>query len=178
MNNDKFSPLTRSILIGGAAAGVLDAADAIVAFKLVLGFDPIPIYQFVASGLLGPSAFTSGASAWLGVAVHFLIAFSAAAVFSLAARRSPMLLRSAALSGPLFGVGVFVVMNYLVIPLSRIAPSPFSLALFLNGVIGHAALVGLPIALAARRYLEATPDGSASRYGTVGRGLTRAVHDP
>ena len=44
-------------------------------------------------------------------------------------------------------------MNYIVIPLSRIPASPFSLPLFLNGLIGHALLVGLPIAYAARHYL-------------------------
>jgi len=35
--------------------------------------------------------------------------------------------------------------------LSAVAPSPFSPAMFLNGVIGHALFVGLPIALNARR---------------------------
>ena len=177
MNDPKLSHLTRSILIGGAVAGVLDAADAIVAFKLVLGFDPIPIYQFVASGLLGPSAFASGAAAWLGVAVHFLIAFSAAAVFSLAARRSPLLLRHVAVSGALFGMSVFAVMSYLVIPLSRIAPSPFSLALFLNGVIGHAALVGLPIALVARRYLEPALEPPRARSKVTPLGLRSGSGD-
>ena len=147
--------MTRAILIGGAAAGILDAIDAIVAFKAVLGFDPIPIYQFVASGMLGPSAFAGGVStALVGVAVHFVIAFSAAAVFVLASTRFPVLTERFVPAGAVFGVGVYAFMvNYVVIPLSLIPPSPFSLPLFLNGVLGHAAFVGIPIAYAARRAL-------------------------
>ena len=41
-NATRFS-VGKAILFGGLAAGVLDAADAMVAFKLVLGFDPIPV---------------------------------------------------------------------------------------------------------------------------------------
>lgn len=156
--------LLSAIAVGGLAAGILDAIDAVVAFKLVLGFDPVPIYQFVASGMLGPSAFTGGAAtALLGLGIHFLIAFSAAAVFTLASLRLPQLRRSALTYGALFGIGVYAVMNYAVIPLSRIPPSPFSLPLFLNGVIGHALWVGLPIALAARHYLSSSATESPVR---------------
>ena len=59
---------------------------------------------------------------------------------------------------------MFAVMNYVVIPLSRIPAAPFSLPLFLNGIIGHALLVGLPIAYAARRWLGAE-DASALAWG-------------
>jgi hypothetical protein len=152
--NHAPSPVVRAIVTGGLLAGVLDAVDAIVAFKLVLGFDPVPIYQFVASGMLGPSAFQGGlATAGVGLAVHFLIAFSAATAFVVASARVPVLLRSHVASGAAFGVGVWAVMNLIVIPLSKIPPSSFSLPLFLNGIIGHALFVGLPIAYAARRYL-------------------------
>lgn len=146
--------LIAAIFAGGAVAGVLDAIDAVVAFKAILGFEPIPIYQFVASGLLGPAAFSGGgASALLGLALHFLIAFTAAGTFVLASARLPLLRRSFVAAGAVFGVGVYLVMNCIVIPLSRIPPAPLSLPLFLNGVIGHALLVGLPIAYAARRWL-------------------------
>ena len=153
------SSLTRAILVGGSAAGVLDAVDAIVAFKVVLGFDPIPIYQFVASGMLGPSAFSGGlGTAFVGLIVHFVIAFGAASVFVASSTRWPVLLDRPLLSGAVFGVGVWAFMNLLVIPTSRIPPSPFNFALFLNGIIGHALFVGLPIAFAARAYAR---DGSA-----------------
>jgi len=46
---------------------------------------------------------------------------------------------------------VYFFMNYLVLPLSAVAASTFHLGLFLNGVIGHALFVGLPISFFARR---------------------------
>jgi len=52
---------------------------------------------------------------------------------------------------------VFFFMNYGVLPLSAVASAPFSLGMFLNGVFGHALLVGLPIALYARRAGGETP---------------------
>lgn len=145
-------------------AGVLDAIDAIVAFKVVLGFDPIPIYQFVASGMLGPSAFSGGVgTALVGLIVHFIIAFSAACVFVAAATRWRALLDRPWLSGAVFGVGVWAFMNLVVTPLSRIPPSSFNLALFLNGIIGHALFVGVPIAFAARAYASGTAASAVAR---------------
>lgn len=152
----------RAIVAGGLVAGVLDALDAIVAFKLVLGFDPVPIYQFVASGALGPAAFSGGlATAALGLAIHFVIAFSAAAVFTLASVRWRALVTRPAVTGAAFGVLVYLVMTHVVVPLSKIPASPFSLPLALNGVIGHALLVGLPIAVAARRVFAHAPTPAA-----------------
>jgi hypothetical protein len=151
------SALLNAILWGGLIVGVLDAVDALVAFKLVAGFDPIPIYQFVASGLLGPEAFKGGlATAGLGLLIHFLIAFGAAAVYVGARASWRFLPDSVLVAGSVYGVGVYAFMNYVVIPLSRIPSSPFSLPLFLNGVIGHALLVGVPIAYLAR---EVRPAG-------------------
>jgi hypothetical protein len=168
MNSIDRARLVRATLVGGLAAGILDAVDAVVAFKAVLGLDPIPIYQFVASGMLGPSAFSDGAAtALVGLAAHFLIAFSAAAVFVVVSARWRGLLQHYAVAGALHGIGVFVVMNYVVIPLSRIPAAPFSLPLFLNGVIGHALLVGLPIAYAAKRYLASDAMPAAVRRPLV-----------
>lgn len=142
----------RAILAGGTCAALLDALDAIVAYKLALGLSPMTIYQFVASGLLGPGAYQGGlASALVGVAVHCLIAFSAATIFVVASRLVPRIATHFLPFGALFGVAVYAVMNYLVLPLSRIPPAPFSAPLFLNGIIGHALFVGIPIAYSAHR---------------------------
>jgi hypothetical protein len=160
VTDNNRSSIVRAVVVGGAVAGVLDAIDAVVAFKAVLGFDPIPIYQFVASGILGPRAFDGGVcTALFGLAIHFLIAFAAAFAFVLASTRTPYLARAYGIWGPLFGLVVWAVMNLVVIPLSRIPSSPFSLPLFLNGVIGHALLVGLPIAYATNRYFACHGSG-------------------
>ena len=147
----KTLTLSKAILWGGLVAGVLDAVDGVIAFG-TKGLNPIQVLQYIASGLLGPSSFNRGlGTAVLGTALHFFIAFVAAAVYVLASAWMPTLKSKAVLFGLLFGAAVYFFMNYLVLPLSSVAHSPFSLGLFLNGVIGHAVFIGLPIALYARR---------------------------
>ena len=154
MENETRSGRVKAILVGGLVAAVLDAVDALVAYRLAFGMTPAAIYQFVASGLLGKAAFARGApTALLGLGIHFLIAFTVAAMFVLASERLLWLRRDPVGWGLVYGLLVFLVMNIVVIPLSRIPASPLSLPLLLNGAIGHALLVGLPISRAARRFL-------------------------
>ena len=147
--------VARGILVGGLIAGVLDITDAIV-FHGVRGVAPIRILQAIASGLLGRDAFAGGAAtASLGLALHFVIALGAAAVYGVAGRRWPRLVDRPWLSGPAFGLAVYAVMQYVVLPLSRFRPGPSPPAGSLdwglvNLLAAHIFCVGLPIALAAR----------------------------
>ncbi|MGD0002164.1 MAG: hypothetical protein ABR941_05795 [Thermoleophilia bacterium] len=140
-----------TIVYGGLVAGLLDVLDAF-AISGLQGRSPIELLQYIASGALGPDAFAGGyGTAALGTAFHFLIAFLTGAVFYEASRLLPVLYKRPAVWGPVFGVGVYFFMNYAVLPFSSVPRGPFSIALLLNGVIGHAVLVGLPIALFASK---------------------------
>jgi hypothetical protein len=141
----------QAIFWGGLVAGILDAVDGVIAFG-TQGLNPVQVLQYIASGALGQSAFHGGlATAALGAAFHFSIAWVAAGVFVLATRRLEILKTHAVPAGLLYGAAVYFFMNYLVLPLSAVAASTFHLGLFLNGVIGHALFVGFPISLFARR---------------------------
>ena len=91
------------------------------------------------------------AAAAVGAAIHFSIAWVPAAVFVLASRRLEILKTHAVPAGLFYGAAVYFFMNYVVLPLSAVAPGTFQLGLFLNGVLGHALFVGLPISIFARR---------------------------
>ena len=141
------------ILVGGFVAGVLDIVYAIVALGR-RGSSPLRVLQAVASGLLGAEAFEGGVPAGvLGLVCHFVIAFGAAAVYYLAARRLALLRERPLLAGAVFGILVYLFMNFVVIPLSA---APFKLSypprVLLQGFVSHALLVGIPIALAVRRF--------------------------
>ena len=141
----------QAIFWGGLVAGILDAVDGVIAYG-TQGLNPIQVLQYIASGALGQSAFRGGlATATLGAAFHFSTAWVAAAVFVLAAQRLEILKAHAVPAGLLYGAAVYFFMNYLVLPRSAVAASTFHVGLFLNGVIGHALFVGLPISLFARR---------------------------
>jgi uncharacterized membrane protein YagU involved in acid resistance len=141
----------QAIFWGGLVAGTLDAVDSVIAYG-TQGLNPIQVLQYIGSGALGKSAFQGGlATAGLGAAFHFIIAWGAAAVFVFASRRLQVLKTHAVSAGLLYGAAVYFFMTYLVLPLSAVATSTFNLGLFLNGVLGEALFVGLPISLFARR---------------------------
>lgn len=141
-----------TIVYGGLAIGILDALDASIFFTLYYDIPFTRVWQGVAAGILGgPASATGGwSTALLGLFLHFVIAFIVAAVYYAASRNVPFLIRQPLISGLAFGVIVNFLMQYVVIPLSEVGgPAPFSLWPFLNGLIGHAFLVGLPAALIA-----------------------------
>jgi hypothetical protein len=117
------------------------------------GVGPGTLLQGIASGLLGARAFAGGwRTAALGCALHFLIAFSAAGVFYAASRGIPMMTRRPFLSGALYGVMVYVVMYWLVLPLSNCERGSFSISATIIAILTHVLCVGLPIAWVVRRY--------------------------
>ena len=144
------------LVIAGAGLliGILDLLDAIIYYG-TLGVSPIKIPQSVASGVLGRVAYRDGmVSAAFGLALHFFIAFVIAAVYILASRKLP-LSRHPIFSGAAYGLTVYFFMNYVVLPLSNVYPRPhFATGPFLNGIIGHILLIGIPVALIARRCVE------------------------
>ncbi|MCU1266235.1 MAG: hypothetical protein JWM21_2553 [Acidobacteria bacterium] len=156
-----------TILPGGLVVGILDLLFAFTFYGLILGVKPLRIFQSVAAGLMGrAAAFDGGIKTFLlGILLHFIVATCIAAVYYGASWIFPVLIRHAVLSGLIYGMIAYLGMNYLVIPLSAIrrSPGPLRLPIFLTEIIGHAFLVGLPLALLARRSAKRTRDyrGSA-----------------
>ena len=142
-----------AIFWGGLACGVFDITQAMLAYYLQAGAKPIRVLQSVASGLLGRDSFQGGMkTAVLGAFLHFFIAFSWAAIYFLASRKISFMVERPVISGMLYGETVWLVMTFIVLPLSRAHRGPFNAAAIITGPIGHLFLVGLPIALAVRRW--------------------------
>lgn len=153
--------LLYAILIGGTAAGIIDIVYAIVSVGM-RGRSAQWVLQSVASGLLGSEAFNGGwGAAALGLAAHFVIAIGAATVFSLACTRLPVLWKYWVVAGVLFGIGVYLVMNFVVLPLSAVPfKITYTLSVLAMGFLSHGLGVGLPIAAACR--LFASPPADAA----------------
>ena len=141
-----------TVLYGGLVVGILDGLFALIFYGLILGVKPLRIFQSVASGLLGKASFEGGVPTFLlGILLHFVVASCIAAVYYVASLKLPVLIDRAVTCGLIYGLVAYLVMNYVVIPLSAASSGRFSLRTFLPAFIGHAFLVGLPIALLARR---------------------------
>jgi len=137
-------------MVGGVIVAVADLLYAIVVYS---PRQPIFIPQTVASGLLGPRAYSEGAySLVLGILLHFLIALTAAAVYFLASRYLSFLITHSVASGLAYGSIVFAVMHMLVLPLSAVPKTGIHPAYMTLEFVEHLFVVGLPIALSVRHY--------------------------
>ena len=141
------------IVWGGLIAGTLDITAACLTAWLRRGISPAAVLRFVASGLLGPAALTGGAkTAAIGLALHFLIATGATIVFYLASRKLRFLVERPVHFGLLYGVAVYLFMNFVVLPLSLVPRGTMTVSGFIIGLLTIMFCVGLPIALIVRRY--------------------------
>lgn len=168
-----------AIVLGGLVAGALDIIYAFVVYgPLSYGITPLQVLQSVAAGWMGREASRAGGmeTALLGLATHFAIAMIVAGVFILAASRMGALTRNAVLWGLLYGLVLYVAMNYIVVPLSAAGAGghfPADLAdagerlqrsfsriktddtypwMVWGTLFTHTFLVGVPIALIAKRF--------------------------
>jgi uncharacterized membrane protein YagU involved in acid resistance len=148
------------VITGGLVAGALDLTAAFIVSWLRAGVNPVRVAQSVASGLLGAAAFAGGAkSALLGVVAHFFIATVWTAVFYFASRTLRFMVDRPVASGLLYGVAVYVFMNFVVIPLSAVPPraTPVPLSGRIIGLLVIMFCIGLPIALIVRRFSARPP---------------------
>jgi hypothetical protein len=140
----------RTIITAGLVVGMLDITSAFVIWW-TRNTPPTRGLQGIASALLGARAAEGGlATAGLGLAIHFFIAFVVVTVFYLASRRILFLTQHVVLSGVLYGVAVYLVMYWLVLPTAfpkfQHRPGNDLLAIAI-----HITLIGLPTALVVRQ---------------------------
>jgi uncharacterized membrane protein YagU involved in acid resistance len=167
-----------AILLGGFAAGALDILYAFVVYgPLSYGVSPERILQSVAAGWIGRDASRAGGmeTAMLGLASHFMLATIMAGIYVLLATRVKALTSGALLWGFIYGLILYVAMNYVVVPLSASATGHFATAsevaprlqeafsevrgggdddypwMLAGTIFTHTVLVGMPIALIAER---------------------------
>ncbi len=136
------------ILKATAIAGTLDILAA-MGLTLWFGRKIDGMLRYVASGPFPAATDWGAGGAALGLAVHFALMAVMAAAFVFAANRRPQLKASPVLWGVLYGLATYVVMNLIVVPL-RFGTMPGTISIATQ-LFCHIVLVGIPIALVARR---------------------------
>ena len=135
------------VSIAAIAAGALDILFAITYWRLKAGVPAMRTLQSVAAGQLGRASFAGGAAtAALGLALHFAIVAAMAFVYYAVASQWRALGARPLVWGAVYGVILYGVMNFVVLPLSA-APAPPKDTLWVTlSIAAHVALVGIPIA--------------------------------
>ena len=148
----KFRAL-RAILTAWLVVGVLDISSAFVIWWQ-RGVAVERGLQGIAAGLLGAKSYEGGvATASLGLAIHFFVAFVVVSIFYLASRKISFLTKQPLVSGVFYGIGVYIVMYWFVLPTAfstfrhRLSNELLALAI-------HISLIGLPTAFIVRRYSQ------------------------
>ncbi len=143
------------VFAGGVVAATFDIVYAWLFWFLKAGVPMRRILQSVARGLLGSASFEGGwTTALLGFVLHYFIAVSMAFTYYFVALRWSALARRPGLFGPAYGLLLYGIMNYIVLPLSAAGPPAKDPLWTAMSIAVHMALIGLPIALAARLALR------------------------
>jgi hypothetical protein len=153
----KRSKAFQAVVVGWLVVGVLDITSAFV-IATIKGTGSIRMLQGIASGLLGRRAMDGGlATAGLGLAIHFFIAFVVVLVFFVASRKINFLTEHPLVAGLFYGIAVYLVMYWIVVPLA-FPIARHSVSRDVTAIIIHMVLIGLPTALVISRFSKQSPN--------------------
>lgn len=151
-NRSRINPL-QLILLMGLVAGVLDISAAFIDYYIATGNGPGNVLKFIASGVFGMNAFAgNGPMIWWGLGFHFMIAFLFAAFFywlypKVNGRRVP-----AIVTAIVYGLFVWLVMTFVVLPLSHTPKRVFSLAQEMKALVILIFMIGFPLSILMKKY--------------------------
>jgi uncharacterized membrane protein YagU involved in acid resistance len=170
MASRRSSRVIFAALVIGTIAAVTEMVP-VFPIQAALGVSPRLVLQSIASGVLGKEAYSGGAATvLLGIAFHLLISIVAALFYVMASERWARLRQRPLLAGTAYGTVVFLVMRYIVVPLSAVAyRQSTEWRMFAISLAVHILGFGIPIALLdrwwaganARRAAELRPSATA-----------------
>jgi len=143
IGSDKTAATIGSGVMGGIVGGIFIDAFLTIANHLPL----VGMWQFVASALVGPAAFSSPSYALLGFFMHFAVSIVWGVIFAaLAFGPVPALARHPVIGGIAYGVIVMIAMTALT-TLKQVAPPPADAMALVKPLIAHTLFFGVPVAL-------------------------------
>lgn len=111
----------QAAVVAGVLVGILDIGMA----ALINFVSPIIVLKAIASGLLGKSALAGGVlEAIFGLLLQIAMSSIIAAIYLVAAQHVPPLVQQPWIWGPAYGVAIFIVMNFIVVPISAVPYLP------------------------------------------------------
>ena len=135
----------KQILTVAFIAGTLDGASAVI---FLAKFKFAATFKYIASAIFGKEAFAGGTEMILaGIFFHYFIAFSFTLFYAFIVTKVKFLSANKVVSGILYGLFVWAVMNLIVVPLTRIPAADFNPQRALANAVILVFCIGLPISL-------------------------------
>jgi hypothetical protein len=161
MNNDTsrqnlFSKAAVLPILGiGLLVGTLDILAALADYYILTGKNPLVIFKFIASGILGMDALTGGSGTiLLGVIAHYFIALTFTVLFFVLFLKTNILPKNKFVTGIIYGTFVWAVMSFIVLPMSRTPKMPFDLFNAIKALLILIFMIGLPLSFLANRFFS------------------------
>jgi hypothetical protein len=145
--------LCNAIILAGSLAGLLDGSAALLLFKARGAKNPLTLFQYIASAVYGKEALTGGGvMIALGILLHFFIAMSWVAIYFLVFPYIKWLDLYPFAGAMLYGLLVWVLMNLVIVRLSKAQPRPFSWPMVFINMAILILMIGVPTAYLSRSF--------------------------
>ncbi len=150
------SSSVKTILLSGFVAGTLDILAAFLVYSFVMKVaTPLQILHGIAAGMFGKTVIgNENIMALIGLLLHYFIAYTFAILYFFIYPNIKFLHSNKIISGLLYGIFVWAVMNLIVVPLSNAYHGHFVLNSFLRAIIILMLCIGLPISLITAKYYK------------------------
>lgn len=142
-------------LRSGLIVGILDITAACVHAYLARGSAPAKVLRYIASGVFGKEALAADSGLEpLGLLFHFIIATGWTLLFFALYPKIKILSMNKVLVGFGYGIFIWLMMNFVVVPLSNVPTGPRNLLHMFIGIGIHLVVIGLSISLLANQYFS------------------------
>ena len=147
----------KAILAAWLLAGTLDISSAFISVYLHSGKNPLLVGNYIASAIFGKTdAYAGGTSmVILGILLHYIIAFIFTIIFFLLYPKIYAVLKNKFVAAVLYGLFVWIVMNLVVVPLTRIGWHGIKLQNAVENIIILMIAIGLPVSLISYNFYYA-----------------------
>ncbi|WP_163410840.1 DUF1440 domain-containing protein [Flavobacterium ajazii] len=144
-----------AIFLAGLVAGTMDLVAAITFYSFILTkLHPTKILRSIASGIFKKEAYTGGSEmVFYGLGLHYFIAFVFAWFYFTIYPNFPFLKKNAFLSGTLYGLFAWSIMNLIVLPIAfpKLPDKHLDFPLLISILI-IITCIGFPIAFIAKKF--------------------------
>ncbi|THU41143.1 hypothetical protein FAM09_03240 [Niastella caeni] len=148
-------PILKTIAWVGLLVGTLDITAACTHAYLARGIAPVRVLRFIASGAFGKAAFEG---VWLmpllGLLFHYFIAYSFTALFFWLHPNVKLMSKNRVITAVVYCIFIYVVMNMLVLPLTKIPAITFNLEKAIIATLILIVAIGLPLSFIASKFFQ------------------------
>jgi hypothetical protein len=148
------------VIRAGFIVGTLDITATCLHYFIKTGKGPALIFKYIASAVLGKAAFTGGANVIAcGLLMHYAIAFAFTIFFFWLFEKRKIFAQNPLLTGIFYGSFTWLMMNLVMVPLTRANAAPFTVQSVVINLLILIACIGIPLALMAAMYQKLNHEG-------------------